>query len=112
MIHDKDKREELLKELERIDDIYITSSIPHLIEISYKECGKEKGLQIVGEKLGIPKEQMAAFGNADNDCGMISYAGKGYAVSNASESCIEAADIVIGPNSEDSVAKEIFELIK
>ncbi|SEG24640.1 Cof subfamily of IIB subfamily of haloacid dehalogenase superfamily/HAD-superfamily hydrolase, subfamily IIB [Eubacterium ruminantium] len=112
MVHDMDKREELLKDLSGIDDIYITSSIPYLIEISYIDCGKEKGLEIIGNKLGIPKEQMIAFGNADNDSGMLKYAGTGIAVANASDSCIDAADVVIGTNATDSVAKEIFEIIK
>ena len=112
MVHDMDKREELLQELRRIDDIYITSSIPYLIEISYIDCGKEKGLKVLGEMLGVPKEQMVSFGNADNDSGMLLYAGTGYAVGNASPDCKEAADVIIGPNSEDGVAKKMLEIVE
>ena len=112
LLHDLSLKEAVLKDLEGIDDIYITSSIDYLIEISYIDCGKERGMEIIGEKLGIPTEQMAAFGNADNDIGMIVHAGVGYAVSNASENCIEAADVVLGPNTKDSVANEIFEIIR
>ena len=111
LMHDLNLRDTLLDELGRIDDIYVTSSIDYLIEISYYDCGKEKGMKVLGEKLGIPTEQMAAFGNADNDTGMLLLAGVGYAVSNASESCIEAADIVLGPNTHDSVADEIFNIV-
>lgn len=108
LVHDMDKRDDVLSDLGRIDDIYVTSSIDYLIEISFVDCGKEKGMEVLGEKLGIPAEQMAAFGNADNDAGMLQLAGTGYAVANASESCIEAADIILGPNTKDSVADEIF----
>ena len=111
LMHDLTMRDTLLEELGRIEDIYVTSSIDYLIEISYIDCGKEKGMKVLGEKLGIPTEQMASFGNADNDVGMLLLAGVGYAVSNASESCIEAADIVLGPNTRDSVADEIMNIV-
>ncbi|MBR1674659.1 MAG: HAD-IIB family hydrolase [Eubacterium sp.] len=112
MVHDQGLKEAVLEELKSVDDIYVTSSVDYLIEISFRDCGKERGMEVIGEKLGIAPEQMAAFGNADNDIGMLKLAGTGYAVANASESCIEAADIVIGPNTKDSVANEIFEIIK
>ena len=112
LVHDMDKRAALLEELQSVKDIYITSSIDYLIEISYFDCGKERGMEVIGEKLGIEPLQMAAFGNADNDIGMLKLAGIGYAVSNASESCIEAADVVLGPNTKDSVANEIFEIVR
>ena len=94
-----------------VDDIYYTSSIPQLIEISYKECGKGKGLLRMCEYLGIDIKHVAAFGNADNDADMIELAGLGCAVSNSSQVALDAADEIIGPNTEDSVAEKIFEII-
>lgn len=96
---------------EEVDDIYFTSSLPQLIEISYKDAGKGSGLRNVCKILGLNLEEVAAFGNADNDADMIKLAGVGYAVSNSSQVALEAADIIIGPNWENSVADEIKRII-
>ena len=95
-----------------VDDIYYTSSIPELIEISYKDCGKGNGLLGMCEYLGIDIKNVAAFGNADNDADMIKAAGLGFAVANSSKLALDAADEIIGPNTEDSVADKIIELIE
>lgn len=104
--------DELMKRLaEEVDDIYFTSSIPELIEISFKDSGKRSGLIRMCDYLGIPIEEVAAFGNADNDADMIRAAGEGYAVSNSSQAALDAADYIIGPNTDNSVAKEIWNII-
>ena len=105
--------DELFERLgKEVDDIYYTSSIPELIEISYKECGKGNGLRRMCEYLGIDIKNVASFGNADNDAEMIKLAGVGYAVSNSSQLALDAADEIIGPNTEEAVADKIFEIIK
>ena len=53
------------------DEIYLTSSVDQLIEISDKNAGKASGLRYIKDVLDIPRERMAAFGNADNDVDMI-----------------------------------------
>ena len=94
-----------------VENIYFTSSIPELIEISFKESGKGPGLRRMCKYLSIPLEQVAAFGNADNDAEMIRIAGVGYAVANSSQVALDAADIVIGPCWENSVAAAIMDII-
>lgn len=95
-----------------VPDIYITSSVGQLLEISYKECGKHSGVKAVLEHLGLPSGSLAAFGDGDNDAHMLSYAGIGIAVANASEACKMAADRITLSNDEDGVAAEIFRLLK
>ena len=95
-----------------VDDIYFTSSIPELIEISYKESGKANGLKRMCQYLNIPISEVAAFGNADNDAEMIRVAGVGYAVSNSSQIALDAADHIIGHHAEDAVAKEIWNILR
>lgn len=93
------------------NEIYLTSSVDQLVEIADKNAGKASGLKYLKEQLKIPREHMAAFGNADNDIDMIRYAGYGYAVDNASEHCKEAADHIVGSNDEDGVAQGIYEFL-
>ena len=104
--------DELVERLENeVDDIYYTSSLPQLIEISYKDAGKGSGLRSVCKILGLELSEVAAFGNADNDADMIRIAGVGYAVSNSSQVALDAADIIIGANLENAVADEIKRII-
>ena len=105
--------DELMSRLaNEVQDIYFTSSIPELIEISYKDSGKAAGLKRMCDYLNIPIQNVAAFGNADNDAEMISVAGRGYAVANSSQVALDVADVVIGPCWENSVAEEIMRILE
>ena len=84
---------------------------PELIEISFRESGKGPGLRRMCDYLNIPLENVAAFGNADNDAEMIRLAGVGYAVANSSQVALDAADIIIGPCWENSVASAIQDIV-
>lgn len=94
-----------------VSGIYVTSSLPQLIEISDQRSGKAGGLRRICELLSVPIEEAAAFGNAHNDADMIKLAGIGYAVSNSDRVALDAADCVIGANTEDAVAAELRSLV-
>lgn len=85
-------------------DVYITSSMKQLVEISYKDAGKKSGVQYIAEYLGIQRENIAAFGDADNDLDMIQYAGCGIAMENASERLLASADYVTRHHDLDGLA--------
>ncbi|MBQ8830741.1 MAG: HAD family phosphatase [Oscillospiraceae bacterium] len=96
---------------EQTDDVYLTSSIGHLLEISNKHTGKGSGMRKVCEMLNIPLPATCACGNADNDIDMILSAAIGAAVENATESCKAAADIIIPKNTENGVGQFIYKLL-
>ena len=85
-------------------DIYVTASVSHLIEISHENSGKHKAMLKLMNILGIPLDQVIAFGDGDNDSEMLSVAGLGIAVSNASPLCKEAADLIIGESRNEAIA--------
>lgn len=94
-----------------LSELYITSSVPHLLEISHKDGGKHSGVRVVAETLNIPSEEIAAFGDGDNDADMLRYVGCGIAVANASPACMAAADRVTLDYNEDGVGRAILELL-
>lgn len=94
-----------------LNNVFVTSSSPRLIEISDARAGKGKSLIRLAELLGIAPEDIAAFGNGDNDAEMLKLSGLGVAVCNASDECKAAADIVCKSNDEDGVAKTIEKII-
>lgn len=94
------------------ENIYITSSVRQLIEIAHKNAGKHSGVKYFMERLGLKREQVAAFGDADNDVDMLSFAGCGIAMENASEKCRAAADYVTKHHTEDGVAYGLREILQ
>ncbi len=111
--HSPDIRDEIADKVRaEVTEIYLTSSVPHLVEISYKDAGKASGLKYLSELLGVEREEIIAFGNADNDIDMLEFAGISVAVANASEGLIRIADIIADTNYNDGVAKVMSELLK
>lgn len=96
----------------KVSDIYITSSISQLVEISYKDAGKRSGVKFITEYLGLQRQNVAAFGDADNDIDMLEYAGCGIAMSNASEKLLEVADFVTLHHDKDGVAYALKNILK
>lgn len=99
---EKDKIMKLLKA--NLPDVYMTSSFSQLVEIAHKDCGKKTGLVYVVERLGLGRDEVAAFGDADNDIDMLAYAGVGIAMANASDGCKAVADHHTLHHDEDGVA--------
>lgn len=112
IVKDQDLKRQAWRLLEeQIEDIYITSSIDQLIEISDQNAGKHSGLKFVAEHLGISDKETAAFGDGDNDADMLQAAGIGIAVANGSKKCLDAADLVVSRHDADGVAEGIYQLI-
>ncbi len=86
-------------------------SRPHYIECTSPESRKEKALAELCARLNVPAEEVVAFGDGQNDAGMIRFAGLGCAVANAREEVRAQADLVAPSNREDGVAQVIFRLL-
>ncbi|MFA6074921.1 MAG: HAD family hydrolase [Negativicutes bacterium] len=83
---------------------------PHF-QIMAPEITKASGLRWLAEYYNIAMENVAAFGDEANDIEMITEAGYGYAVANATEELLAVAKVVVGSNDEDGVAEKIDELL-
>lgn len=94
------------------DEIYITSSVSQLIEISHKDAGKHSGLRFIREYLNLKPEETAAFGDGDNDIDLLKEAGIGIAMENASSKCKDAATFITKHHDKDGVAYGITEFLK
>mgnify|MGYP001651453570 FL=1 len=92
---------------EQVEGIYLTSSVPTLLEISNEKAGKATALAFLADYLQIPQEATVAFGNAENDIDMICWAGIGVAVENSPEEVRRAADEITRTNDADGVARWI-----
>lgn len=96
---------------EKVEDIYVTSSVPQLLEISDKNSGKHSGVHFLLEYLGLSPENLVAFGDGDNDAQLLAFAGVGVAMENGTKACKAAADMITLSNDEDGVAYGIWKLL-
>ena len=92
--------------------LFVTRSLPHYVEIGGLEGTKASALSFLCELWGIDPARTLAFGDADNDVDMLSFAGLGVAVGESSEEVRAAADAVAPPVDEDGVASFIHGLIE
>ncbi|WP_284139235.1 MULTISPECIES: Cof-type HAD-IIB family hydrolase [unclassified Virgibacillus] len=104
---DKQKLEEMMKELSYIDGLELTNSLPTNVEVNPKGVNKANALKTVCEKIGITMDNVFAAGDSLNDIKMIQQAGIGVAMGNAQEAIKKAADFVTDTNNNDGVAKAV-----
>lgn len=105
VVNNHRKKQEIWSKLDQIsNDIYITSSVSQLIEISHKNAGKHSGLRFLQNYLNLSPYQTAAFGDGDNDVDMLLVAGTGIAMENASQACRNASDAITRHHDKDGVA--------
>jgi Cof subfamily protein (haloacid dehalogenase superfamily) len=114
-------REERLKPLaERLESLYGEFIRLHLLRHFYSEgwhwltvhdarACKSYALDTLLGMLDLEPEGLTVFGDDMNDIVMFERAGRAVAVANAVDEVKKRADVIIGSNAEDSVAKYIFE---
>lgn len=109
---DPEIKENIKRLLSKIKNIYVTSSVPHLVEIGHINAGKGNTLKWIMDKLRLSSEDAMAFGDADNDIPMLQSVRYGIAMANGSDNCKKAACYITESNEEDGVAKAIRKFFK
>jgi 5-amino-6-(5-phospho-D-ribitylamino)uracil phosphatase len=83
-------REHLTDEFD--DRLFLTRSLPFLLEISNPETSKGTGLAYVAERLGLDLANVVAFGDGENDIELLEAAGFGFAIEGADATLLAVAD--------------------
>lgn len=113
IVRDEETKQRIWEKIRNATDIvYITSSVEQLLEIADRDAGKKAGVEFVANELGVRREEVAAFGDADNDIDMLQYAGVGIAMENASAGCKAAADYITKHHAKDGITYGIREILK
>ncbi|ATZ16182.1 hypothetical protein JN01_0418 [Entomoplasma freundtii] len=82
------------------------------IEIVPKGVNKSEGLKFLAKKFNLQPEEVAYFGDGENDLEAIKWAGLGFAMGNAHDHIKKAADKVAPSVQENGVAVEINRLLE
>jgi len=92
------------------DHLYITRTAPTLVEALDHTVSKGQALQHVAGLLDVPREEIVAFGDHDNDLPMFAVAGVSVAMGNAAPEVKAAADLTTLSNEEDGIAAVLEQL--
>ncbi|MBR6186842.1 MAG: HAD family phosphatase [Clostridia bacterium] len=93
----------------RIHGIDLTQSSFNNIEVMPSGVDKGRGVRDLAKLLGIPMSQVMALGDEENDVPMLSAAGYGVAMKNASDAAKSAARYITDSNGDCGFAKAIEE---
>jgi hypothetical protein len=91
--------------------ISLTRPYPTLIEMTHRYASKGRALGWLANHLKIPRRQVMAIGDGDNDMDMIQWAGMGVAMGNAPASVRAVSDYVADSVEVDGLAKVIERFI-
>ncbi|MDO4383842.1 MAG: Cof-type HAD-IIB family hydrolase [Eubacteriales bacterium] len=105
--YNENRLREMSPKIHALPNCNVVSSVKNNIEIGGLNSSKAKALEVLSEKLEIPRQEIMSFGDAGNDIPMIRYAGFGVAMGNAWEDVKQAADYIAESNDEDGVGKTI-----
>jgi Cof subfamily protein (haloacid dehalogenase superfamily) len=90
--------------------VTITTTTPDFLEFFDPLAGKGIALRALRESLGIPRAEVVAVGDGENDIPLFAEAGLAVAMANANEATRAAADRIAPSNDEDGVAVMLDEL--
>ena len=85
-------------------------SAAQVVDIQPACQGKAEALRLLQARFGIPAARVVAVGDAGNDLPILTTAGLGVAMGNATPETKQAAGRVIGDNDSDALAELIEEL--
>ena len=89
------------------DTIFLTTSLPYLLEIGNPAVSKGTGIAFVARELGIALDRVVSFGDGENDIELIEEAGFGIAVEDANPLLLERADWTCPSAEAEGVATVI-----
>lgn len=89
------------------NNVYARVSVGKLLQIQSTKATKYNAVKTLSDYYGIPINQVACFGDDNDDVEMIEKCGLGVAVSNAIQNVKNVADYIIESNEDDGVCKFI-----
>ena len=112
VVDDDDEKIQIVRSgIERTGIVSASQSLKGNLEVMNKGVTKGNAVRILSEIFSIPREEIIAIGDNENDLSMIEYAGLGIAMGNAEEMLKKAADYITTDYMEDGVAAAIEKFI-
>lgn len=89
------------------DGLHLSTSGSDFIEVCAPGADKGLALAELCEALGVVAVDVATFGDHTNDVGMLTWAGRGYAMANAVDRALDVTDLRAPHHAEHGVAEVV-----
>jgi len=107
----QEDRSMMKKVLATLENVTITTSFDHNLEIGGATTSKADAIKMLCGKYGISEGQVMACGDSPNDIAMLKAAGFPVAMKNAKDELKEIAAYITSTNDEDGVAEVIEKFV-
>ncbi len=104
-------RRRLMQLVPELDFVYPNPHVNY-IDVASKGWSKAKGVEVLVRELGIGLDEVAVFGDAENDLDVLRYVPNSAAMANATPAAAEAARWHIGASADDAVADALFDIVR
>lgn len=104
-------RRQLMHLVPELDFVYPNPHVNY-IDVASKGWSKAKGVEVLVRELGIGLDEVAVFGDAENDLDVLRYVPNSAAMANATPAATEAARWHIGSSADDAVADALFDIVR
>lgn len=94
------------------EELTFQQSLNGYLEITHMNAKKSKGIEFISDFEKLTKNELAAFGDGQNDIPMFETVGYSVVMGNATDDVKKYADYVTKSNNEDGVAYAIENFIK
>ena len=94
-------------EAQFVGRMFLTTSLPYMLELGNPGVTKGSGLAFVAAELGLDLEGVVAFGDGENDVELLEVAGAGFAVEGAHPRLRAVADGTCAGPEDEGVATVI-----
>jgi Cof subfamily protein (haloacid dehalogenase superfamily) len=92
----------------RFDDrMFITTSLPYMLELGNPAVTKGSGIAFVASRLGIDLDRIVAFGDGENDVELLEEVGVGVAIETGHPRLLAIADATCAGPQDEGVATVI-----
>ena len=106
------ERQEALRAMARATGpVEISNALERNMEFNFGGVSKGEALAFLAAHLGLAPEEVMAFGDANNDLTMLSWAGWSFAMANAMESVKKIAKYQTASNHEAGVGQAVEKYI-
>lgn len=94
------------------EELTIQRSLSGYLEITHLNAKKSKGIEYISKLENLNKNELAAFGDGQNDIPMFETVGYSVVMDNATDDVKKYADYVTKSNNEDGVAYAIENFVR
>lgn len=97
---------------EAVPEVRIVSPIPEWFDVLPVGTSKAAGLEVLLDALGIGIDEVAVFGDAENDLEIMRKVPHSVAVANASDEVLAVARHRVGASADEGVADALLEIAR